>query len=293
MSRRLTHPSRLIGVGLLVAALTLLPACRDEPTSRTDREADDPPAMGPIPVPDPPPPSDAEAQPVDDTSSTRYRPRFSERRDDRERLVTHLRRNYYGDERLGEPVLVAIQAVPRHAFVPVSDRPAAYADHPLPIGHGQTISQPYIVARMTQDLHLRSDSRVLEVGTGSGYQAAVLTEFTPHVFTIEIIKPLADAAAERLARLGYETAQVRHGDGYYGWPEAGPFDGIIVTAAAPHVPPPLVAQLAPGGRMIIPVGRQMGTQWLVLVEKDADGAVDTAALLPVVFVPFVHEGWDD
>ena len=295
MSRRPTYIERILGLGLIVTVFALPPACQDEPTRRTDRPAD----SDPVPAVDPPlgdapaPPTTAPDQPADRAPATWSRPRFDERQAERDRLVVRLRRNYYGDEQLNERVLEAMAAVPRHEFVPASERAAAYADRPLPIGHGQTISQPYIVARMTQELHLRPGQRVLEVGTGSGYQAAVLTEFTPHVYSIEIIQPLADSAAERLTRLGYRAAQVRHGDGYCGWPEAAPFDGIIVTAAAPRIPPPLVEQLAVGGRMIIPVGRQMGTQWLVLVEKRDDETVRTTALLPVIFVPFVHEGWDE
>ncbi|MHC4985994.1 MAG: protein-L-isoaspartate(D-aspartate) O-methyltransferase [Planctomycetota bacterium] len=295
MSRRPTHIGRVLGLSVIVAALALLPACQDEPPRQTDRptESDPVPVIDPALAAEPSPPIAAPDELIDESPPTWQRPRFSERQSQRDRLVARLRGNYSGDEQLNERVLAAIAAVPRHEFVPASESAAAYANRPLLIGHGQTISQPYVVARMTQELRLRSGARVLEIGTGSGYQAAVLTEFTPHVYTIEIIQPLAEAAADRLARLGYQTAQVRHGDGYYGWAEAGPFDGIIVTAAAPRIPPPLVEQLAVGGRMIIPVGRQMGTQWLVLVEKEDDETVRTIALLPVLFVPFVHEGWDE
>ena len=188
-----------------------------------------------------------------------------------------------------EAVLAAMSHVPRHEFVPRRHRGAAYADRPLPIGYGQTISQPYIVAEMTRQLHLHARSRVLEIGTGSGYQAAVLAEFTPHVKSIEIVKELADAAAGRLKRLGYSTVSVRHADGYYGWPRHAPFDAIIVTCAAGQIPPPLLKQLAPGGRMIIPVGAPYARQFLMLVEKLKDGTLRSRNLMGVRFVPFVHK----
>jgi protein-L-isoaspartate(D-aspartate) O-methyltransferase len=184
-------------------------------------------------------------------------------------------------------VLGAMLAVPRHEFVPASWREAAYGDRPLPIGEGQTISQPYIVALMTELLQLESGDRVLEVGTGSGYQAAVASHLADSVFTIEILPGLAEQAARRLARLGYRDVVTRTGDGYFGWPEHAPFDAIVVTAAAGHIPPPLVQQLAPGGRMVIPVGGAFQVQQLVLVEKQADGSVTTRTLLPVRFVPLV------
>ena len=187
-----------------------------------------------------------------------------------------------------EAVLVAMAAVPRHEFVPRNQQRMAYADSPLPIGHGQTISQPFIVAEMTRLLNLTPKSRVLEIGTGSGYQAAVLTEFTTHVYSIEIVEPLAKNAADRLDRLGYDVVSVRHGDGYYGWPEKAPFDAVIVTCAAGQIPPPLIQQLAPGGRMVIPVGPPFGLQSLMLVEKGPDGKVRSRSLMRVRFVPFVR-----
>lgn len=187
-----------------------------------------------------------------------------------------------------EKVLEALARVPRHLFVPKRYRGDAYDDSPLPIGHGQTISQPFIVAKMTELLDLDHGSRVLEIGTGSGYQAAVLTHFTDQVYSIEIIEPLAEAAEARLGELGY-AVHVRHGDGYYGWPEQAPFDGIVVTAAAGEIPPPLVKQLARGGRMIIPVGSVFGTQSLMLVEKEADGRIVTRSLMAVRFVPLTRE----
>jgi protein-L-isoaspartate(D-aspartate) O-methyltransferase len=184
-------------------------------------------------------------------------------------------------------------AVPRHEFVPQDLSGQSYDDNPLPIGYGQTISQPYIVAEMTRQLKLRPTAKVLEIGTGSGYQAAVLAEFTPHVYTIEIVSALAESASRRLKRLGFTTIQVRTGDGYYGWPEAAPFDGIVVTCAAGQIPPPLVQQLAPGGKMVIPVGSPFSVQSLMLVEKDAGGTVRSKALMAVRFVPLVHsEGRD-
>jgi protein-L-isoaspartate(D-aspartate) O-methyltransferase len=175
--------------------------------------------------------------------------------------------------------------VPREKFVPHEMHAAAYDNGPLPIGHGQTISQPYIVALMTDLLKLGPNDRVLEIGTGSGYQAAVLAELNVNVFSIEIIEPLGELARKNLAGLGYRNIQLRIGDGYYGWEEQAPFDAIIVTAAASHIPPPLIRQLRPGARMIIPVGSRFLVQQLVLVEKDAAGEVTTRQLLPVSFVP--------
>jgi protein-L-isoaspartate(D-aspartate) O-methyltransferase len=183
--------------------------------------------------------------------------------------------------------LAALRAVPRHEFVPREHRGRAYGDHPLPIGYGQTISQPYIVAAMTEVLRLEPGMRVLEVGTGSGYQAAVLAEIGCRVHTIEIFQALATSARDRLRRLGYQDVTVRHGDGHHGWSESAPFDAIIVTAAAGHIPPALVEQLKPGGRMVIPVGSVYGVQNLILVEKDAAG-VRTRNLLPVRFVPMLR-----
>jgi len=182
-------------------------------------------------------------------------------------------------------VLEAMRHVPRHLFMPPNVRRGAHADRPTPIGHGQTISQPYIVALMTELLELEPGDKVLEIGTGSGYQAAVLSELTPHVFSIEILGALHRSASARLSELGYATVETRQGDGYYGWPEAAPFDAIIVTAAAGHVPPPLTAQLKPGGRMAIPVGPVYQTQQLLLITKDEDGRLRTRSVLPVRFVP--------
>lgn len=184
-----------------------------------------------------------------------------------------------------ESVLQAMLRVERHEFVPTSQRTSAYRNHPLPIGHGQTISQPYIVALMTDLLEPTADDVVLEVGTGSGYQAAVLAELVEHVYSIEIVEPLAVAVKERLSRLGYDNVTTRLGDGYYGWAEHAPFDAIIVTAAAGHVPPPLIEQLKPGGRMVIPVGGPFQVQYLLLIEKDAAGEVRSRQVTAVRFVP--------
>jgi protein-L-isoaspartate(D-aspartate) O-methyltransferase len=169
--------------------------------------------------------------------------------------------------------------------VPEGQRRNAYENRPLPIGHGQTISQPYIVAVMTELARPKPDDVVLEIGTGSGYQAAVLAELTKAVYTIEIVEPLAKRAKETLARLGYGTVKTRTGDGYYGWEEGGPYDAILVTAAADHIPPPLIRQLKPGGRMVIPIGASFATQELMLVDKQPDGSISTRQLMAVRFVP--------
>jgi len=196
---------------------------------------------------------------------------------------------YLDKEALDPRVMAAIARVPRHEFVPAEQRPHAYANRPLPIGHGQTISQPYIVALMSDLIKPQAGHRVLELGTGSGYQAAMLAELTGQVYSIEIIEALGTQAAERLSRLGYDNVTTRIGDGYYGWEEHAPFDAIVVTAAASHVPPPLVAQLKPGGRMVIPVGSRFLTQQLVLIEKDPGGQLITRQILPVKFVPLTGE----
>jgi protein-L-isoaspartate(D-aspartate) O-methyltransferase len=184
--------------------------------------------------------------------------------------------------------LRAMRTVPRHEFVPEDQRAWSYADTPLPIGRGQTISQPVVVAFMTQVVRPRPGLRVLEVGTGSGYQAAVLAATGARVWTVEIFRALADEARARLVRLGYREVQVRHGDGYAGWPEAAPFDAIVVTAGADSIPPPLIEQLAPGGRLVMPVGNPWADQRLVLLEKDSAGRVASQDLLPVRFVPLLR-----
>jgi protein-L-isoaspartate(D-aspartate) O-methyltransferase len=182
-------------------------------------------------------------------------------------------------------VLDTMRRVPRHLFVPASVRSEAYADHALPIGHAQTISQPYVVAFMTEQLDLKPGHSVLEIGTGSGYQAAVLAAITTNVFTMEIVAELHELASKRLVSLGLKPAQVRLGDGYQGWKEHAPFDRIIVTAAPDHIPQPLVEQLKPGGRMVIPVGPEGTLQKLLVVEKELQGKVRTREVLPVAFVP--------
>ncbi|MGD2173879.1 MAG: protein-L-isoaspartate(D-aspartate) O-methyltransferase [Candidatus Brocadiaceae bacterium] len=229
-----------------------------------------------------PPDTPIQETPVQSQTLEWPRPRFDERRAERLRMV---RRDIASQGVRDEAVLDAMRHVPRHLFVPERRRRRAYGDFPLPIGHGQTISQPYIVAYMTEVLELAPGEKALEIGTGSGYQAAVLSELTPRVCTIEIIEELADEARKRLEDLGYGTVRVRQGDGYHGWPEDAPFEAIIVTAAAGHVPPPLIKQLAPGGRMVIPVGGVFEVQRLVLVTKDSEGNVRSKSLLPVRFVP--------
>ncbi len=196
---------------------------------------------------------------------------------------------YLDQEVLGEAVLQALRKVPRHLFVPENQVEWAYENRPLPIGHGQTISQPYIVAIMTDLLKLRSDRKVLEIGTGSAYQAAILSEIVDRVYTIEIVEALADSAQERIKNLGYTRIHNRKGDGYFGWESEAPFDAIVVTAAASHIPPPLVRQLKPGGRMIIPVGSGFMVQQLLLVHKDSEGLVTTRQILPVRFVPLTGD----
>ena len=197
--------------------------------------------------------------------------------------------SHINKKELDPKVMDAMRKVPRHEFVPRQVRDIAYENRPLPIGYGQTISQPYIVALMTDLLEPKPQQKVLEVGTGSGYQAAILAQLVAEVYTIEIIEPLGNEARERLKRLNYRNVHVRIGDGYYGWKEHGPFDGIVVTAAASHIPPPLIQQLKPGGRMVIPVGSRFMVQQLVLVEKDAKGKLTTRQILPVRFVPLTGE----
>ena len=188
-----------------------------------------------------------------------------------------------------DAVLKVMRSVERHNFVPENYRDRAYSDGPLPIGHGQTISQPYIVAFMTEQLQVSSQHKVLEIGTGSGYQAAILGELAKHVFTIEIIPELAEGAKNILNHLSYKNITVRAGDGYKGWPEEAPFERIMVTAAPAEIPQTLVDQLAPGGRMILPVGAQFLVQYLWVIEKDDQGTVTKEKILPVRFVPMVKE----
>jgi len=211
-------------------------------------------------------------------------PAFTERRAERLSMVDRqIRRRGISDPN----VLAALKTVPRHAFVNSRDMRRAYNDHPLPIGHGQTISQPYIVGYMTEALKLTENFNVLEIGTGSGYQAAVCAEIASQVYTIEIIEALAKSAKKCLKELGYANVFVKNGDGYFGWLDKGPFDAIIITCAAGFVPPPLIEQLKPGGVMILPLGSPFGYQVLVVVTKDAKGKVSSRELLPVRFVPML------
>lgn len=192
-----------------------------------------------------------------------------------------------GQKPLDQRVLAAIENVPRHAFVPPAQQRSAYRNRPLAIGDGQTISQPYIVALMTDLLALEPDAKVLEIGTGSGYQAAVLGELAGDVYSIEIVEKLGLKAAKTLARLGYDNVHTKIGDGYQGWPEEAPFDAIIVTAAPDHVPPALIEQLKPGGRLVIPVGSL--AQELMVITKKADGSTTRKDIVPVQFVPLTRE----
>jgi protein-L-isoaspartate(D-aspartate) O-methyltransferase len=196
----------------------------------------------------------------------------------------------YGAAPVSERVLAVMEQVPRHRFVPPEEKFEAYDNHPLPIGHGQTISQPYIVALMTDLLQVDRQSIVLEIGTGSGYQAAVLSRLAGRVYSIEIVAPLAAQAAQVLAELGYDNVEVKTGDGSVGWPEHAPYDAIIVTAAAEHVPQALIEQLKPGGRMVIPVGGRLDAQQLKLIAKDADGALHDSNIELVRFVPLTGAG---
>ncbi len=242
----------------------------------------------------------AEAQTTDDASPNRVHPvnhasapivdhnhpAFKERAEERLAMVEH---QIVGRGIRDPNVLRAMRTVPRHAFVPTNRQRQAYEDYPLPIGEGQTISQPYVVAFMTEALQLDPNAVVLEIGTGSGYQAAVCAEIARRVYTIEIVEPLAKSAAERLRKLGYVNVFVKAGDGYQGWPDRGPFDAIIGTAAAPQVPPALLEQLDRGGRMILPVGDARGFQYLVLITKDAEGMLHRKSVMPVRFVPMTGQ----
>lgn len=198
-------------------------------------------------------------------------------------------RGYTGKSALNERVMRVMGMVGRHRFVPADLQSQAYQNRPLPIGYGQTISQPYIVALMTDLLEPEAGDVVLEIGTGSGYQAAVLSRLVSQVYSIEIIPELADSASKRLRRLGFANVEVKNADGYYGWQEHAPFDSIIVTAASSHIPPPLVEQLKPGGVLMIPVGPAFQVQQLSMVRKGVDGEITTRQVLPVRFVPFTGE----
>ena len=217
-------------------------------------------------------------------------PASAQRTEQRRRMVrTQIERPGDGRMRVtSKQVLEAMRRCPRHAFVPERQHRQAYADSPLPIGHGQTISQPYIVAIMTELLELTPKSKVLEIGTGSGYQAAVLAHLTPHVYTIEIIEPLADRAQQVLREQGYTEVKCRRADGYFGWQEEAPFEAIIVTCAAGHLPPPLWEQLKPGGRMVVPIGGPYEVQRLVVVTKTPEGKRRSRTVMAVRFVPLTR-----
>ena len=212
-------------------------------------------------------------------------PRFNERQEERNRMVTEeIQKSPYNPVR-NEKVLNAMRSVPRHLFIPERYRRQAYGNHPLPIGYGQTISQPLIVAHMTELLEIKPGDKILEIGTGSGYQAAILSELTPNVYSIEIVTELGEQARNLFMELGYRSIQVKIGDGYEGWQEHAPFDGIIVTCAPEEIPDPLIQQLGQGGKIVIPVGKEGQTQMLVVVEKNARGELKRKAQYPVVFVP--------
>ena len=218
-----------------------------------------------------------------------------DRQEERKKMLQDIRASvqrtasYTGRTELSEAVMGQMETVPRHEFVIPAQRERAYLNTALPIEHGQTISQPLIVALMTELLEPEPGDVILEVGTGSGYQAAVLAELVHQVYSIEIVTELAESAATTLARLGYDNVQVRAGDGYAGWPQHAPFDGVIVTAAAEHIPQPLLDQLKPGGKLVIPVGEHQGYQELLVVEVDENGEVSKKSVLPVRFVPLTGD----
>ena len=226
--------------------------------------------------------------PVTTVSAQQDDPYVRQRQAMVEEIASDARRlvRYIDKDSVSDRVMHAMATVPRHRFVPSDQLASAYENRPLPIGYGQTISQPYIVALMTDLLQPRPDHKVLEIGTGSGYQAAVLSGLVDEVYSIEIISQLGKRAAKVLDDLGYDNVSTKIADGYDGWPEHGPFDGIIVTAGISHIPPPLIRQLKNGGTMVIPVGTRFQTQQLTLVRKDHTGAITTRQILPVIFVPF-------
>ncbi|MHC4327751.1 MAG: protein-L-isoaspartate(D-aspartate) O-methyltransferase [Planctomycetota bacterium] len=255
------------GTGQAQAAPNQPPAEANEPAEQKPAEPNDPNDKKPL-------------------RPTHKHTAFGERIKERARMVS---RQIEARAVKDPNVLAAMRTVPRHAFVRRTEQRYAYADHPLPIDHDQTISQPYIVGFMTQALKLNRNSRVLEIGTGSGYQAAVCGEIAREVYTIEIVEGLAKSAGKLLKELGYPNVFVRAGDGYFGWPEHAPFDAIIGTAAAGRVPKPLLEQLKPGGRMILPQGSPYGVQYLILITKDKDGKLHRRNVMPVRFVPMTGE----
>lgn len=279
--------STIVRLAAPILAIALLVGCDRQPTEPSATRSDEAPTERST--------GEASADATTAAATTDGETTGDEASDDddpyaearREMVATQIEGRDVTDER----VLDAMRAVPRHEFVLEKFEEYAYTDRPLPIGHDQTISQPYIVARMTQELQPNATDKVLEIGTGSGYQAAVLSRLVDHLYTIEIVCPLAEDARADLARAGYDdNVTVKCGDGYKGWPEEAPFDKIIVTAAPPEMPQALVDQLAPGGRMVVPVGEMY--QELKLVKKSADGEATTETLLPVRFVPMVP-GEDD
>jgi protein-L-isoaspartate(D-aspartate) O-methyltransferase len=292
----------LAGIAILVAFWTTgLKGVLAAPDKQTDANlapvVPSPPAVERSNAPTEPnkPPAEANeqkpAEPNDPNNKQPLRPvhkhpAFTERVAERARMV-----DWQIEGRgLRDPnVLTAMRVVPRHAFVPETEDRYAYADRPLPIGYEQTISQPYIVAFMTETLKLDPNSTVLEIGTGSGYQAAVCAEICRQVYTIEIVEDLAKSAMKRLKELGYPNVSVKAGDGYFGWPEHAPFDAIIGTAAAGRIPEPLIQQLKPGGRMILPYSDREGLQYLLLITKDQKGELRKSTVMPVRFVPMTGE----
>ena len=270
-----------IGAGVVFVGVTMASIV----TGQSSRHASADPPQSPSP---------AQSQP-DTPSSTEPKhpqpPAATERADERARMVEQqiARQRLGGRPIKDQAVLNAMRTVPRHVFVPKARRRQAYDDSPLPIGYGQTISQPYIVAMMSELLELKEDAKVLEIGTGSGYQAAVLAHLTPNVYTLEIIDPLFERAAGVLGSQDYGEVRTRHGDGYFGWAEHAPFDAIIVTCAAGHLPPPLWEQLKPGGRIVIPIGGPYEVQRLIVMTKQLDGSRRSTTVMSVRFVPLTRE----
>ena len=282
MGENMKTAGKIVSLGCVLAGLLLVMACDRGPSEErpVGRSVDTPPTQEPQESP-----SGDKQRP--DAETTGGEPSdLQEREQERLDMVRHqIERRGVTDEK----VLNAMRRVPRHLFVPPGQRNAAYSDNALPIGEGQTISQPYIVAYMTEKLKLQPGDRVLEIGTGSGYQAAVLAEMTSEVYSIEILETLGRRARQRLDELGYNEVEVKIGDGYFGWKEYAPFDAIIVTCASGHVPPPLKEQLKAGGRMLIPVGGQFWTQRLMLITRNDEGEFEYEDLLPVRFVPMTGE----
>jgi protein-L-isoaspartate(D-aspartate) O-methyltransferase len=270
-----TYPPLSVLVAIFVIVVIVITQNKEVEPTQTLADVNQPPKQG-----------QQEPNDVKPPRPEHKHPAFAERIKEREKMVA---RQIQARDVNDPNVLKAMRIVPRHAFVPDSEQRYAYADHPLPIGFSQTISQPYIVAFMTQALGLKPGSKVLEIGTGSGYQAAVCAEIAAEVYTIEIVEGLAKRAEKLLKKLGYRNVFVKAGDGYFGWPENAPFDAIIGTAAAGRIPPPLLEQLKPGGRMILPVEGRLGFQHLVLITKDRNGKTSRRNVLPVRFVPMTGE----